>query len=75
MIVSNKKDPLNKILTDEYQIIGTWDEPIEIDKPRLEEIKDNSKEQVEEIIKPSKSILDKLNIFKQDDSEKPQTVH
>ena len=69
------KDPLNKILTDEYQIIGTWDEPIEIDKPRLEEIKDNSKEQVEEIIKPSKSILDKLNIFKQDDSEKPQTVH
>lgn len=69
------KDPLNKILTDEYQITGTWDDPIEIDKPRLEEIKDNSKKQVEEIIKPSKSILDKLNIFKQDDSKEPQTVH
>jgi uncharacterized protein YhdP len=30
------KDPLNKILSDQYQIIGTWDEPEEIDTSRSE---------------------------------------
>ena len=55
------KDPLNKVLTDEYQITGTWDEPVETDKPKSEEL---SKLVDEEIIEPSGDILDKLNIFK-----------
>jgi uncharacterized protein YhdP len=58
------KDPLNKVLTDEYQIIGTWDEPIEVDKPKSEEL---SELVDEEIIKPSDSVLKKLNIFKDKD--------
>ena len=58
------KDPLNKVLTDEYQIIGTWDEPIEVDKPKSEEL---SELVDEEIIQPSDSILEKLNIFKDKD--------
>jgi hypothetical protein len=52
---------LNKVLTDEYQITGTWDEPVETDKPKSEEL---SKLVDEEIIEPSGDILDKLNIFK-----------
>ena len=55
------KDPLNKVLTDEYQIIGTWDEPIEVNKSKSDEL---SELVDEEIIKPSDSILEKLNIFK-----------
>ena len=55
------KDPLNKVMTDEYQIIGTWDDPIEIDKPKSEEL---SELVDEEVIQPSESILQKLNIFK-----------
>ena len=58
------KDPLNKVLTDEYQITGTWDEPIEVDKPKSEEL---SELVDEEIIKPSDSVLQKLNIFKDKD--------
>ena len=58
------KDPLNKVLTDEYQIIGTWDDPIEVDKPKSEEL---SELVDEEVIKPSESILEKLNIFKNKD--------
>ena len=57
------KDPFNKILTDEYQITGTWDDPIETDKPKSEEL---SKLVDEEVIKPSESILKKLNIFSTD---------
>ena len=55
------KDPLNKVLTDEYQITGTWDEPIEINKNNAEEL---SELVDEEIIEPSDSVLEKLNIFK-----------
>jgi uncharacterized protein YhdP len=58
------KDPLNKVLTDEYQIIGTWDDPIEVDKPKSEEL---SELVDEEVIQPSESILEKLNIFKNKD--------
>ena len=57
------KDPFNKVLTDEYQITGTWDDPIETDKPKSEEL---SKLVDEEVIKPSESILKKLNIFSTD---------
>ena len=58
------KDPLNKVLTDEYQIIGTWDEPIEVDKPKSEEL---SELVDEEVIQPSDSILEKLKIFNDKD--------
>ena len=48
------KDPLNKILSDEYQIIGTWDEPEEIKTPRSERF---GKMIDQEIIKPSSEFL------------------
>jgi len=48
------KDPLNKILSDEYQIIGTWDEPEEISTPRSERF---GKMIDQEILKPSSEFL------------------
>jgi uncharacterized protein (TIGR02099 family) len=48
------KDPLNKILSDEYQIIGTWDEPEEISTPAAERF---GKMIDEEILKPSSEFL------------------
>ena len=48
------KDPLNKILSDEYQIIGTWDEPEELSTPRAERF---GKMIDEEILKPSSEFL------------------
>ena len=48
------KDPLNKIMSDEYQIIGTWDEPEEISTPRAERF---GKMIDQEIIKPSSEFL------------------
>ena len=48
------KDPLNKIMSDEYQIIGSWDEPEEISTSRVErfgEIID------QEILTPSSEFL------------------
>jgi uncharacterized protein YhdP len=48
------KDPLNKILSDEYQIIGTWDEPEEISTPRAERF---GKMIEQEILKPSSEFL------------------
>ena len=48
------EDPLNKILSDEYQIIGTWDEPEEIDTSRSERF---GKMIEEEILKPSSEFL------------------
>jgi uncharacterized protein (TIGR02099 family) len=48
------EDPLNKILSDEYQIIGTWDEPEEIVKPRSERFGEMIEQ---EILKPSSKFL------------------
>jgi hypothetical protein len=48
------KDPLNKILSDEYQIIGTWDNPEELSTPRAERF---GKMIDEEILKPSSEFL------------------
>ena len=48
------KDPLNKIMSDEYQIIGTWDEPEEISTPRGERF---GKMIDQEILEPSSEFL------------------
>jgi uncharacterized protein (TIGR02099 family) len=48
------KDPLNKIMSDEYQIIGTWDEPEEINTSRSERF---GKMIDQEILKPSSEFL------------------
>ena len=48
------KDPLNKIMSDKYQIIGTWDEPEEINTPRSERF---GKMIDQEILKPSSEFL------------------
>ena len=48
------KDPLNKILSDEYQIIGTWDDPEELSTPRGERF---GKMIDQEILKPSSEFL------------------
>ena len=48
------KDPLNKIMSDEYQIIGTWDDPEEIETPRAERF---GKMIEKEIIRPSSEFL------------------
>ena len=48
------KDPLNKILSDEYQIIGTWDDPEEINTPATERF---GKMIDEEILTPSSEFL------------------
>ena len=48
------KDPLNKIMSDEYQIIGTWDDPEEIKTPRSERF---GKMIDQEILKPSSEFL------------------
>ncbi|MEY3792423.1 MAG: hypothetical protein RLZ31_704, partial [Pseudomonadota bacterium] len=40
------KDPLNKILTSEYRIIGTWESPEEVNNTASDKIKttiDNTK--------------------------------
>ncbi len=48
------KDPLNKIMSDEYQIIGTWDDPEEIETTRAERF---GKIIEQEIITPSSEFL------------------
>ena len=48
------KDPLNKILSDEYQIIGTWDDPEEINTPAAERF---GKMIDKEILTPSSEFL------------------
>ena len=48
------KDPLNKIMSDEYQIIGTWDDPEEIETPRAERF---GKMIEKEIIRPTSEFL------------------
>jgi uncharacterized protein YhdP len=48
------KDPLNKIMSDEYQIIGTWDDPEEINTPRGERF---GKMIDQEILEPSSEFL------------------
>ena len=48
------KDPLNKIMSDEYQIIGTWDEPEEISTPRAKRFGEMIEQ---EILKPSSEFL------------------
>ena len=48
------KDPLNKIMSDEYQIVGTWDDPKEIGTPRSERF---GKMIDQEILKPSSEFL------------------
>ena len=48
------KDPLNKIMSDEYQIIGTWDEPEEISTPRAERF---GKMIDQEILEPTSEFL------------------
>jgi len=45
------------------KLLEPWDDPIETDKPKSEEL---SKLVDEEVIKPSESILKKLNIFSTD---------
>lgn len=57
------KDPLNKVLTDEYALTGTWDEPIE---SPVSQKNSNVEQENEEVIEPSSNILDRLNIFKDD---------
>ena len=48
------KDPLNKIMSDEYQIIGTWDEPEEISTSKIERFGEMIDQ---EILKPSSELL------------------
>jgi len=48
------KDPLNKIMSDEYQIVGTWDDPEEISTARSERF---GKMIDQEILKPSSEFL------------------
>jgi len=48
------EDPLNKILSDEYQIVGTWDEPEEIATSRSERFGDMIEQ---EILRPSSEFL------------------
>jgi uncharacterized protein (TIGR02099 family) len=57
------KDPLNKVLTDEYALTGTWDEPIE---SPVSQKNSNVEQENEEVIEPSSNILNRLNIFKDD---------
>jgi uncharacterized protein YhdP len=48
------KDPLNKIMSDEYQIIGTWDEPEEIQTSQIERFGEMISQ---EILQPSSEFL------------------
>ena len=52
--ISNDEANILKILSDEYQIIGTWDEPKEISTPRSERF---GKMIDQEILKPSSEFL------------------
>ncbi|MGE4597144.1 MAG: YhdP family protein, partial [Methylophilaceae bacterium] len=50
-------DPLNKVLTDQYRIIGTWDDPIEVDIKQDNILGDIIDEQ---IINPTKELFDQF---------------